>query len=307
MARSGRTGRKHAAGPALLPLEPPPGPPGELAAPWHGSELARPFQLDGDPREPRAVLLLHGFSGSPYEVHLLGRAVAALGYPCAAPLLHGHYATTRALGASGWPDWLASAEAALHALRSRTAARSGQAPRVAVLGLSMGGLLTLELARRFPAEIQAIGVMSSPLWLPRWQERCIRALGRGRVTRRLAVPKLLGADVRERGLQHARLLPRSMPITSLNSLLDLMAATRTRLAEVRQPALLSHGARDHTAPYACLTALAEGLGTPPADLRVLSLPRSYHLTPIDVEREILFAAVAEHLHRHLGKPGTPLG
>jgi pimeloyl-ACP methyl ester carboxylesterase len=142
--------------------------------------------------------------------------------------------------------------------------------------------------------------------LPPTQERAIRRFARTAGLRKLSVPKLFGADVRERSRPRPPLKPRGMPIPCLDSLLDLMAKVRAELGEVHQPALLLHGVHDHTAPYASLGQIAAGLATPADQLRTVALPRSYHLLPLDVEREIVFAEVAAHLERYLGAPPSAL-
>jgi carboxylesterase len=274
-----------------------------------------PFTLLGSPTERRAVLLVHGFSGSPYEVHLLAQALHGTAreprYHCAVPLLAGHHDRLATLAATGWRDWLGSAEAALQQLWQTVATGAGR-PRLAVVGLSMGGLLALELARRYPVaagadreaigptpEVAALCLLATPLSLPSVQERAIRLFAGTAGLRRLAVPKLFGADLREGNRPGPPLRPRGMPIRCLDSLLDLMAEVRPHLGEIAQPTLICHGVHDHTAPFASMAAIAAGLATPPSALRCVSLPRSYHLLPLDVEREIVAAEVAAHLATYL--------
>lgn len=252
----------------------------------------RPFFLPG--QGAAGVLLLHGFTGTPFEMSLLGRALADRGFSVAAPLLAGHGLDVRALAATGWPEWLASAEAALLDLEERL-----RGAPLAVVGLSMGGLLALELCRRHPDRLRAACFLSTPLWLPSWQMRGIAALGR---LRGISLPKLAGSDVWDQAMGRANPATPRMPVTSLLSLCELMDAVRRRLGQIDRPALLAHAVHDHTAPYACLGELARGLGTPRADLRCLSLPRSFHLITLDVEREVLFAAIGDHLARCLGAP-----
>lgn len=276
-------------------------------------DFTQPQFLRAASGQHRGVLLIHGFTGSPYEMHLLAQRIHAAGYHCALPRLAGHHDTLSALSATRWPDWLASAEAALHALQTELVSESAQPPRIAVVGLSMGGLLTLDLARRYPSvppdkvgaasqmqpQIVAISTLAMPLFLPPRSERAIRRFARTPGLRALAVPKLFGADIRETGRPRPPLKPLAMPVVCLDSLLDLMARVRAQLAEVHQPALLMHGMHDHTAPYASLTELARGLGTAGSQLHSVALPHSYHLLPLDVEREIVFDEVIAHLCRYL--------
>jgi carboxylesterase len=257
----------------------------------------RPFLLPGAPGADVGVLLVHGFTGTPFEMRLLGEDLSRRGLPCAAPLLAGHGAGPQALAATAWPDWVRSAEAALLDLHERVAA-SGRRPRLAVIGLSMGGLITLELCRRHPALIAAIGLLATPLWLRPWQVRAIRALTSSPLGH-LSLPKFIGSDVSDPEMWAKNPAIAGLPLSALGSLCAFMEHVRAGVPEVRQPALLAYAVHDHTVPYGCLAELQARLGTPTNALRVLSLPRSYHLLTLDIEREVLFDALARHLHLHL--------
>ncbi len=87
------------------------------------------------------VLLLHGFTATPAEMHPLGQALHRQGYNVSAPLLPGHGLTPQHLNDCRWQDWLGAVEQAYQALRSESAS-------VAVCGESMGGLLSICLAAR---------------------------------------------------------------------------------------------------------------------------------------------------------------
>ena len=91
------------------------------------------------------MLCLHGITGTPYEVRPIAEALARAGCSVESPMLAGHGHTLRELAVTQWPDWLASAEAAMDALAVRTGER-----RLAIVGFSMGGLLALRLARLYP-------------------------------------------------------------------------------------------------------------------------------------------------------------
>ena len=58
-----------------------------------------PFRLEpGNQHHARAaVLLLHGFTGSPWEVRPLGESLAARGFHVLAPQLPGHGTTPEAM------------------------------------------------------------------------------------------------------------------------------------------------------------------------------------------------------------------
>jgi len=99
--------------------------------------LAAPFSLEGD--RPDAVLLLHGWTGSPAHLRVLGTELNEAGFPVHAPLLAGHGTSLDDMTQTGWRDWMRSAvEGAL--LVSNTG-------RLHLVGLSMGGLMALLMAR----------------------------------------------------------------------------------------------------------------------------------------------------------------
>jgi carboxylesterase len=243
----------------------------------------------------RGVLVIHGFTGSPFEMRLLGEDLAARGFAVEGVKLAGHAGTTRDLAATTWHDWYRSASDAVDRLRERVGSR-----RVAVAGLSMGGLLTLELARQRRDDLAAICVMSAPLWLPPPAEKFARVTAGLPLIRRLALPKLAGSDIRDPEMKerNRRAVPRAgMPLAALASLVELGAYLRDKLGDVKTPTLLIHSERDHTVPFDCMDAIANRLGT--AEYKKLTLRESYHVITLDLERDKVFAAVAEWVGHHL--------
>jgi carboxylesterase len=255
---------------------------------------AAPFSL-GPANAEAGVLLLHGFTGTPFEMRLLGESLASRGWAVEGPCLAGHGGTTWDLAATGWPDWVASGHRGLDQLARR-------ARQIVVCGLSMGGLVTLELARTRPSDMVAICGLSTALFLA---DSAIRFVG---VTRkvplldRAALPKLAGSDIKDREMRRRNNIAQGdawMPINALGSLVDFGQHVREHLREIKLPALLAHSRRDHTVPFACLEAVASGLGTPRGEIRQLILESSHHVITLDVEREQVFRAVADHVSDHV--------
>lgn len=253
-----------------------------------------PFRLPGD---RRGLLCIHGFTGSPFEMRMLAEAMAARGYTASGPRLAGHDPAARALGRSRWPDWLASVEEAFDELRAGCDV-------VGVCGLSLGGLLALELARRRPSQVGAIAVLAAPLFLSPRSTRGIRALLRVPLLRDVPLPKLAGSDVADPAMRRANpALPGGMPLAPLGSLLDLGDHLRPRLGEIRTPALVAHAVHDHVVPAGCADAIAAGLAGP---VERLTLTRSFHVVTIDVEREDLFRRIGDFFDANLS-PAAPQG
>ncbi len=82
------------------------------------------------------VLVLHGFTGNPGSMRGLAEACAAAGFHVEMPQLAGHGTAMEDMIPTRWADWSADAEAAYQTLAKRVS-------QVVVMGLSMGGALTL--------------------------------------------------------------------------------------------------------------------------------------------------------------------
>ena len=100
------------------------------------------------------VVLIHGFTGSPAEMGLLADAFHSAGYSVEVPLLAGHGTALNDLMSVGTPQWIDP----LDALISRLLA-AGQ--MVVIGGLSLGSILALQLAFRYP-EIRPYCFMRRP-------------------------------------------------------------------------------------------------------------------------------------------------
>lgn len=230
------------------------------------------------------VVLVHGFTGSPWEVGYLGQRLGEAGFTVATPLLPGHGTTLADLDATHWQDWTRAVGEAVDQLRARCG-------RVAIVGQSLGGLLALYTAAH-DRGIACVASLAAPLWLDGLSGRVAKWTRPGgplaRVTR---LPKLGGSDVRDPRSKAENPCYDGIPTRALGELQAFMEVTDAALPEVTQPVLVLHATQDHTAPVACAQRIAERTHA----VRVRILPRSYHLIAVDVERDIVAAEVAQFL------------
>jgi len=254
------------------------------------------------PSDGPAVLCLHGFTGTPYEVAPLVHGLAKAGFSVSAPMLAGHGVSATALAATRWQDWLASAEAAFEKLR----AASGNRP-VALVGFSMGGLLALRLARLHPHSVPALVVMSAPLRLRDTQVVLARAwrrlpgfLRRGPLA---TIRKRGGSDVTDVVVRAENPSLTEMPLAGIVELIDLAEVVRRDLTHIHMPTLIAHGERDQTIPLHTSFELAGSIAS--AVVERLWLPRSGHLIAVDVERARLCDEVARFLTVHAQPAASP--
>jgi carboxylesterase len=102
------------------------------------------------------VLILHGFTGSRATMEPIIPRVDALGLPWRLPQLRGHWTRPEDLIGVTYDDLLADAGASLDELR-------GAVERVAIVGLSVGGVLALNLAAERPRDVDSLAVLAPAL------------------------------------------------------------------------------------------------------------------------------------------------
>ncbi len=95
---------------------------------------AEPMSVDGTTTV--GVLVIHGFTGNPSSMRGIAEAMAALGHHVEMPRLPGHGTTIDDMLTTSWADWSGEVRTA----HARLAARVDE---IVVVGLSMGGALTL--------------------------------------------------------------------------------------------------------------------------------------------------------------------
>lgn len=104
---------------------------------------------------PRAVLLLHGFTGSSSDVRMLGRFLEKNGYTCHAPHYKGHGVPPEELIETSPSDWWEDV------LKGYETLKQEGYEEIAVAGLSLGGVFSLKLAMQ--TELKGIITMCSPM------------------------------------------------------------------------------------------------------------------------------------------------
>lgn len=240
------------------------------------------------------VLVLHGFTGTPFEVSYLAKMLRRDGVLVSTPLLPGHGTTPRQLHRTTSRQWRGAVAAHLDALCAETGGP------IAAVGQSMGGLLALDAASAAPDRVAAVVALAAPLWLP-GAGRALTALGH--LPRRLtaALPIIQksggGSDVRDPEIRRTNPAYPVLPLSGVVELTRLMRRVRRRLERVRCPVLVIHGRHDHTAPPGSAAEIIARVSSP--DRRLVMLPDSYHLIAHDVERAAVARAVREFLARVL--------
>lgn|GEM_PF-454775 len=246
------------------------------------SSRAFTVEVDDD-RRTGAALLLHGYTGTPYEVRVLGDDLAArLGLAVHAPLLPGHGDDPAVLNRLRWQDWLDAAVAAFDRLDALDRTAPGERrPRV-VVGSSMGGLLALQLCLRRP--VDAVVLLAPALRFHEGATVGIAALSTGLWRLRPFLQKEgPGGDVAAEDAARVNPTYKMMPTRGITELFSLQWQTERALPGVTAPLCVLHGELDQTIAPSSSRIIARRVSSPVVEHH--RLRRTRHLVGLDVERD----------------------
>lgn len=219
----------------------------------------------------------------PEEMRGLGEYLAAQGHTALAIRLAGHATHPNDLARVRWTDFLASVEDGLALLR-------GQVERVFVVGQSMGGMLALIAAARYPvAGVVAAATAYAPF--KPWQRRLFPLLQRLRPTTRKGTPEMEGALAGRREMNYPA-YPQ-YPTRILRELDQVGVALRAALPQIRAPVLLIHSRQDAVVPAENMRLIEARLAA--AHTETVWLDDFDHAVFSDPKRQLAFEAVGRFL------------
>lgn len=112
-------------------------------------------------RNGKAVILIHGLTGTPNEMRSVAWFLNSQGYTVTCPRLANHGEPMHVLRATRWEEFYATVRQAFEAMRPGH-------DRVFVGGLSMGALLSLLLAADFQGGVAGVSCLSPTLFYDGW-------------------------------------------------------------------------------------------------------------------------------------------
>ncbi|HEV2171167.1 MAG TPA: alpha/beta fold hydrolase, partial [Candidatus Binatus sp.] len=246
------------------------------------------FFLPGD---GVSALVVHGLTGTPYEMRYLGDQLAARGVRVRGVKLAGHAGTPEELGAAGFDNWYESAINGLEELRQH-----GQP--IVVIGLSMGAVLSARLAADQGESISGVVLLAPAFFLPTSTTLLLRTLRGvlGSFLDSIYLHNPGDSDIHDAAARSVHPTCHLMPLSAPLKLLDLSAMVRPMLPRVTQPTLVIHARRDHTCPMRKnLSHVLKHLGS--VEKRAIELNDSYHVITVDSEKELVASEVAEFVER----------
>lgn len=235
----------------------------------------------------QGALLLHGFGDTPQTLRLLALRLHSDGYSVRAPLLPGHGRTMREFSSSTADDWIGAARDAMAQMR-------GEAPSVALVGLSMGGALAAIVASEV-ADTPALALLSPYLAMPRHLMMAASTHGiwgryAGEMRSRHPL-SILDPVERERNLGYG-----TVTGSALYQLLRVVRIAKAALSAVHAPTLLIQSRQDpRCTERTARRSLAEIAAR---DKKLVMTEGAGHVITVDHGRERVFDEISAWLTTH---------
>ncbi|MFN8170251.1 MAG: alpha/beta fold hydrolase [Candidatus Nanopelagicales bacterium] len=242
---------------------------------------AEPWSADGD---GTGVLVIHGFTGSPASVRPWAAELAAQGWTVRVPRLPGHGTRWQDMNLTTWQDWYAEVDAALADLRARC-------DHVFVMGLSMGGTLTLRLAEQHGAEIAGIVLVNPSIHTERIDRFALPL-----VQRFVASFPGISNDIAKPGQDEVAY--DRLPLKAAYSLSQLWSVTKAGIASITQPVLLFRSLNDHVVEPSNAAYILANVSS--ADVTEVVLPDSYHVATLDHDAPLIVRDSIAFVRRLVG-------
>ncbi|MCG6552686.1 MAG: alpha/beta fold hydrolase [Candidatus Magnetominusculus sp. LBB02] len=237
-----------------------------------------------------AVLLIHGLTGSPFELKYLARKLHKVGFSVRAPLLAGHASTLKELRATTWQDWYACALRAFDQLCQSH-------DSVFIGGLCMGSVLALYIAIERQESVSGLSLMSTTLffdgWSIPWYRRLLPIAYHTPIENFFSFkerhPYGIKNEVMRRWvlelMKEKRIAYSSVPLKSVHELQKLSDKVKQEAHRVKSPALILHSVEDDIASIKNVRFIERHIAS--TALRTVLLHDCYHMVTIDNQRSIV--------------------
>ena len=233
----------------------------------------------------KAVLLIHGMTGAPAEMRLVGRQLHRRGYTVYAPLLAGHGRDVEELRRTHWQDWLDSVENAAARLAQET-------NEMFAAGICAGGKLGLLAAHRNPGLMKAVAIYSPCFLYDGWAvpfyfsilSRFIGPLSLLPVLDRLSIAELPYLGIKDERLRQIMAAMNTegvldkVPTQGFLEMYRLSRALKKLLPQMHTPTLILHAREDDLSGPKNARYISDRIGAPN---ELHWIDDSYHMIHID--------------------------
>lgn len=243
---------------------------------------AEPFFFQGN---RIGCLLVHGFTGTPKEMRWMGEYLGNLGYTTLGIRLAGHATQPEDMRRMKWEDWASCVEDGYNILKGTT-------DHIFVIGLSMGGILSLDFAAHHP--VSGVVAISTPFALPDDPRLPYIRI----ISRFMPWMKQPPNDFHNPDAAKDHVCYPIIPTRAIIQLRDLLTDMRSSLPLVTVPALLIHSRQDKSVLPSNAEKIFAELGS--QQKKLMWVENSGHVIPREPDRQAIFKAIDDFIIRITG-------
>lgn len=246
--------------------------------------INKPFYFSG--ANGKAVLLIHGWTATPYEVRRLGTYLNEKGYTVFGPRLKGHGTVPGDLENVRWEDWIHDIAKIYEELKKTH-------HKVYVGGTSIGANLSVILAKNKP-DISGLILMAMPYKVR--LERTMVFFAKflklfGRYSKKFYPPTFGAATTITRLTSY-----QTYPIDSALEALELIRVSRSELRKVKQPSISMQSTSDHIVIRKNLEKIHGKIGSRIKKKKYIK--RAYHTFISDIKNEDVFQDILQFIEEN---------
>jgi carboxylesterase len=225
-------------------------------------------------------LVIHGFTGGPYEVEPLANYLEeTTDWEIITPSLPGHgLGEGRELDLSKvtYEEWITHCEQCYFDLSKRH-------EKIYIIGFSMGGMIAAYLAAKYTCEkLVLLSTSRRYISIPRISLDIV-------MFGQKAIRKKLGTDPL---FNHYKSKYGSIPVRATIEFLKCMKFTKPYLQDIHCPVFIAQGMQDGIVPFKSVHYLDKEI---PVDAEIMYFHDSKHLICLGEDRDILITSVARFL------------
>ncbi len=243
----------------------------------------QPFYFKGI--NSKGVLLIHGWSSTPYEVRRLGKYLNENGYTTYGPTLSGHGTVPKDLEKVSWEDWLDDIERAYLKIKN-------ECNDVYVVGTSIGSNLAILLASYHP-EIKGLVLLATPYKL-RFEKFAVffaKIMHKFKRYNKKYYPPTFGVST-----TITRLISyQTYPISNVLETFELIKESRVKIPSISTPCLIMQSSSDHIVSKNSLEEIYKRIGSKVKEKEYIK--RAYHTFISDIKNEHVFKDILGFINK----------
>ncbi len=237
--------------------------------------------IEGD---SRLVILIHGFMGSPYNFRFMAKHFAELGYTIWVPLLMEHNSLER-FGDSIPIEWY---EDLKNRVQKEISEKNYEI--IHIVGLSLGGAFATRLSVELKSsKIKTLTLLAAPYKLKTVQQFLLHMFGYSLLNRLYPYRRRKESDIKHQLQRTINSREKRVSIRLIFGLSYFLKENRDFIKKIDKPTFIIHSKGDNTVPFSQSNYFFRKIVS--KTKYKLTLTKSFHILPLDVERDLIFYRV----------------